>query len=436
MSASSLNEGTSGPYWNSECSKYSALLASITSNQWQLNKQSVHTGSWFSIESLRPSLDKKSNPQLGTDIVIRSRKIRIYPTRSQREVLRQWFGSSRYCFNTAIEFLKHPATTPNWKEVKTFLIHCMPQWLKKTPYEIKTVAIRDACVSIRNAKVKATEAGKWQEVRHRSRKSSSQVLFIPKTAVTSKGVFHTKLGKLFASEKIPKAEHDCRLVLQRDRYFLIVPINVKKQVSKNQAGVIALDPGLRTFLTSYDGNRVEKIGTAAFSRIVRLCHALDVLTRDREAATGTRKRRMKKAQNRLRNRIADSISELHHKVAATLTSEYKVVIIPEFNFHLMAQSLFRKTVRGLATLAHGRFRQILATHAEKRGCKIVFQNEAYTSKTCSSCGQIQKIGAKLIWKCTNCQHCHDRDANGARGIFLRALVDTPWTQKYVSCIPS
>ena len=42
--------------------------------------------------------------------------------------------------------------------------------------------------------------------------------------------------------------------------------------------------------------------------------------------------------------------------------------------------------------AHYRFRQRLVAKAEEFGVRIIIQNEAYTSKTCSWCGKNQKIG--------------------------------------------
>ena len=41
--------------------------------------------------------------------------------------------------------------------------------------------------------------------------------------------------------------------------------------------------------------------------------------------------------------------------------------------------------------AHYQFRQRLVAKAEELGVHIIIQNEAYTSKTCSWCGKIQKL---------------------------------------------
>ena len=61
--------------------------------------------------------------------------------------------------------------------------------------------------------------------------------------------------------------------------------------------------------------------------------------------------------------------------------------------------------------------------AEEMGVHVIIQNEAYTSKTCSWCGNMQKIGGSETYNCHSCKVKMDRDENGARGIFLRALLD-------------
>jgi regulatory protein YycI of two-component signal transduction system YycFG len=55
-------------------------------------------------------------------------------------------------------------------------------------------------------------------------------------------------------------------------------------------------------------------------------------------------------------------------------------------------------------------------------------NEAYTSKTVSWTGEVKKIGGSRVIKDAH-GNSMNRDLNGARGIFLRALVDTPWLRE-------
>ncbi|POG72548.1 hypothetical protein GLOIN_2v1594591, partial [Rhizophagus irregularis DAOM 181602=DAOM 197198] len=52
----------------------------------------------------------------------------------------------------------------------------------------------------------------------------------------------------------------------------------------------------------------------------------------------------------------------------------------------------RKPVRKMLYWSHNKFKQRLISKAEEKGIYVIIQNEAYTSKTCSWCGNIQKIG--------------------------------------------
>ncbi|CAG8739152.1 15590_t:CDS:1, partial [Rhizophagus irregularis] len=61
--------------------------------------------------------------------------------------------------------------------------------------------------------------------------------------------------------------------------------------------------------------------------------------------------------------------------------------------------------------------------AEELGISIIIQNEAFTSKTCGCCGNVQDINGKKVYRCSKCGIALDRDINGARGIsFKRCLM--------------
>jgi len=49
--------------------------------------------------------------------------------------------------------------------------------------------------------------------------------------------------------------------------------------------------------------------------------------------------------------------------------------------------------------------------------------EAYTSKTVSWTGEVKNVGGSRVIRSGDIKL--DRDLNGARGIFIRSLVDSP-----------
>ena len=388
-------------------------------------------GSWFSNnrnyrlnKSLLP-ISSQSSPHFRVEFtdsgntVTRSRKIRAYPNKEQRKILDNWFGASRFAYNKTVELLNQPDTKAQWKSIKTDLLHDMPDWLKEVPYQIKSVAIRDCCQAVSAAKKKFKQTGKFNEVKFRSKKRGDNNLFIPQSAVSENGVYRTVLGKLKTAEPLWRPTHDCRMVLQNGRYFVIVPIDVAVKRPENQRlSACALDCGVRTFQTVFSKELILKVGEHDFQRIFRYCYALDKLISRKKKE---RSNKFNKAMQRIRWKVRDLIDEIHNKLALTLCRLFDVVYIPSFETHDMVSKLKHKTSRAMLGWAHYRFKMKLKAKAEEYSCKVVDCTEEYTSKTCGNCGTENQIGGKEVWTCKHCGCAHDRDVNGARNILFKQM---------------
>lgn len=239
------------------------------------------------------------------------------------------------------------------------------------------------------------------------------------------------------AEKLPDRPLDSRLLCEHGRWFLSVPFKETVTLTDNQSLVVALDPGIRTFMTGFSQTETFKIGVADFSRIARLSRWMDKLQSKISVAKQRQKYRFKRALARMKHKVWDLIDELHWKTIRFLTENYDVVLLPTFETSQMVSKTKRKirskTVRAMLTFSFHKFGMRLQQKLESVGKTLVRVNEAYTSKTASWTGQIVKIGsAKSI---TSNGITLDRDVNGARGIFLRALVEVPslhWERAFVN----
>jgi len=357
---------------------------------------------------------------------LKTRKIRIYPDEKQKSLLRQWLGTARFVFNQTVARLKQPDTSPDWFRIKTGIIAGLPEWAKPVPYQIKSVAIRDACNAVKNAKTKCRKTGQFQDVKFRSKREKKDSVFIPKQLVKPESFYVSYLGKkIKMTETLPEILHDCRLKCENGKFWLCVPVEKDRFVSENQRySAVALDPGVRTFQTFYSPVIAGKIGAGDFGRIHRLCKYLDNLYSRISRAKCGQKQRLKKAAVRIREKIKNLINEIHHKTACFLCKTFDLIFLPSFESSRMVTKLHSKTARAMLTSAHYRFAEFLKHKAGEYGTRVERVCEAYTSKTCSACGKIHNTGSKRVIKCT-CGTVLDRDINGARGIFLRALGDTP-----------
>ena len=347
-----------------------------------------------------------------------------------------WFDAARWCYNETVARLRQTGEAARWKTIKTDIIHAVPERLKDTPCQVRSIAVRDACRAMSEVKRRNKElgpglpVGEYHELRFRSRKAPRQGCFIPKSSVTGIGAYPKKLGKLRMAEPLPADHGDSRLTLHNGQYHLAVTMPARRRVSETQARVVALDPGIRSFLTWFPEKDTGHIAPGAFGKIQRLCAHLDaLLSRAKLERRPLAKRNKYRAASRMRIRIGDLVDELHHQAARWLVDHFDIILLPTFESSGMtrrgARKLRTKSVRSLLTYAHYRFQKFLIWKAWQSGKDVVLVNEAYTSKTCSWSGQIiSNLGGRRVVAGSDGVRVN-RDINGARGIFLRALGDTP-----------
>jgi putative transposase len=360
--------------------------------------------------------------------------MRLYPTAEQRRIFRKWLGTSRYVYNRTLDYLKSlEGKRPKWTDIATkIILPSLPEWAKETPFQIKKMAVREACDAFTAAKKRYRRTGEFSELHSKKRKDRKQTCFIPKTAVTEIGIYHTLSGEMNYGENLPEGELlDGKLSWQPGRWYLCVPFTTTVYLGDNQARMVALDPGVRTFQTFYSPEMAGSIGCHDFGRLVRLCHHLDnLISRSSKAKNKHKKQRyrMRKAADRIRWKIRELRDQLHAKTVRFLVDNFDIILIPTFETSQMAKreqrKLNSKSVRSLLTWAHYQFKQRLKIVAAMQGKQVIEVDEAYTSKTCSWSGEIVKVGSSERIRGTDGIQMH-RDMNGARGIFLRALVELP-----------
>lgn len=165
-------------------------------------------------------------------------------------------------------------------------------------------------------------------------------------------------------------------------------------------------------------------------RIYRLCHISDKLQSQWTEKCITHKQRysLQRAAQRVRLKIRNLIDDVHKKLCKWLCENYRVVLIPKFETSRMVRrghrKLNSKSARAMATWAHYRFRQrLLQKSSIYTGMSVVVCDEAYTSKTCGRCGELNtRLGGSKVFKCASCGAEFDRDVNGVRNILLHYMT--------------
>lgn len=446
------------PFWNESCqvmskdlwlgTKTDLLDSDLTfssgsvnltiQNSWFATSQTlVQNAKWWKIY-LQSFMSSHAGSTNSGNTSLKSKKIRVYPETELKAVWRKWLAASRYCYNVAIALLrdtyKAGEKLPSAYKLRSLVMGEVPQWVKSTPFNLRGAAVIDAHAAYKKTDKGNKLAPKFRSCRNPvlSFKLQSQNWKKNTTYPTHKTDAGIKLStlKVNPSEELPALmTRDFSIILDRGRWFIVYTIEEVNIVSNSQQA-IALDPGVRSFLTGFDGNQIVEIGKGSISRIVVLCKRLDQLQSEAAKAKGRKNKRkrfnLRKLCQQLRIKIKNLVDECHKKAACFLTSNYSQVIIPSFESSDMVckakRKINSKTTRNMLTWAHYRFKHRLKHQAVKRGSQVVEVTEEYTSKTCSKCGHVHtKLGGSKRFNCPSCGHKIDRDANGAINIYIKTV---------------
>ncbi len=107
-------------------------------------------------------------------------------------------------------------------------------------------------------------------------------------------------------------------VVQKQTWAEKMSDDSKGGENQTTARVIALDPGVSTFLTG-------------FNRLCRLAHGIDKVNRkiDDVSTRSARRRRLRKAVLKQHDRIRNLVADLHWKSCHYLCTNFDVILLPE-----------------------------------------------------------------------------------------------------------
>ncbi len=381
----------------------------------------------------------------------KSKKIEIFPTVDQKGILRKWFGTSRYTYNASVSLLERQDTPTTFKKLVPIVFDGLPEWHTETPRQIKVGAVMDACQAVGNAKVKCKQTGEFQTVKFRSRKNPRQTLYLRADSLKKNGFYVRFLGDMKMSEPLPanpqgtgkvsdrdtNAEvKDSQLIRENGRYFLCVSYIEKKKTREPSGRIVALDPGIRDFMTFFSEDCFGWLGMQCINRIQRLCQHCDNLYSRAAQEKRPLRRALRKAANRIKVKIRNLVDELHKKIAHFLVTNFDIILLPTFETKQMtkrgARKLRKKSVRQMLTLSHYRFKTFLKQKALEYGVRVIDVCEAYTSRTVSWTGEIvANLGGSKVIKSSE-GHRMDRDLNGARGIFMKTVARALTVRPYLA----
>lgn len=442
------------PYWNEHCEENQSnwWLPRQTVSQG-LDSRSLNTSSNY--QEVQSSFWKKTihpinstypisypislpsaTPFMESVLVKGTKKIRVYP--KNKDYLLEVIRQQRRAYNLAVAcFIEQDMRVELRNDSsydKSLLRKTIREFVKSEVEERGEKFVSSGCDEAvtsafltRDAVIRNRKKGKKSGYSFKSAKNPRQSLIWQKL---SKGFIEKQfcITEDYPEESLGK---QARVVYDKGRWFLLAQ---KQMTSVGQdeiqaQNIVAIDPGVRTFVTTFSSHESVSYGDRFFEeRVMPLLLKMDNLYSLRSKAKNSQwKRHYEKRIHRLSNRVRDRIDDLHRRVCYDLVSSYDIILLPSFETSQMSEKSGRKirskTVRAMLGLGHYRFEQMLSWMCKKYGKRLVIVNESYTSKTRSWDGSVKNNlgGSKTI---SDGSIIVDRDINGARGIMLRALYGT------------
>ena len=215
-----------------------------------------------------------------------------------------------------------------------------------------------------------------------------------------------------------------------EKKLLKINNELENDVTKTNK-VCSIDPGIRCFLTVYSDEKIDMIGINCIEKINKICKEMDIIIskiNSKNEKINNKNKKMnrrsiknnRKALHRKIKYLKNIKEELHNKSIKYLTDNYSKIILPPFETQKMSMIFNSKISRNLYNISYYTFLLKLKNKCIENDINLVIKPEYYTSKTCTSCGNLKKdLGSNKVYNCNICGLKIDRDINGARNILLR-----------------
>ena len=367
-------------------------------------------------------------------VVKKTYKYRVYPSKKQEEILEEHLSLCRWLYN---HFLEERKTLYERNKTK---ISCYDQIkeipkLKKGKPELRKVhsqTLQDIVRRLDKAfqnffrRIKENKQGKKQKVGYPRFKGHWRYdsLIYPQSGFELGGnkLNLSKIGPLKIKYHRGIKGTVKTLTIRRtltNKWYAGFSVEINKELPKKKKikNIVGLDVGLTSFLTTDKGKKVDNP-----RYLIQLEEKLAQIqrwhSRKRLKSKNRSKSRLKVA--RLHEKITNRRVDFLHKLSNQLVKNFQLIAFEKLNIKGMIKNKY--LAKSISDASWAIFLQQLRYKAAEAGVWAIEVKSKNTSQTCSGCqNPVPKTLAIRKHKCLKCGLTIDRDINAARNILQLAL---------------
>ena len=326
----------------------------------------------------------------------RGYKLRIYPTKSQEEILKKTIGCCRFVYNNALALRRDAfkngkkmnyaassrAMTQLCKQLET-------EWLREVSYVAIQQSLRNLETSFTNFFKKRSRYPKFKK-----KKNGGSAKFV-KTGfrLKDKSFFVAKIKKpirVVWSFDLPSEPSSC-VVSQNlsGQWFVSFVCETSVEMLPKTDKRIGIDLGIETFATLSDGLKIKQPDSIRKMRR-KVARAQRSHSRKKKGSKNREKARIKTA--RISQKIVNIRNDFQQKLSTQLIRENQTIVIEDLTVSSMLKKGNRKLARLIGEQGWYSFRRMLEYKSDWYGRElIVIDRFAPTSQLCNSCGKTNKV---------------------------------------------
>jgi putative transposase len=177
---------------------------------------------------------------------------------------------------------------------------------------------------------------------------------------------------------------------------------------------IGIDMGLESFVTFSDGSKIDN---PRFFKQEEKTLAKSQRKLSKQVKASKLRAKARKVVARIHERIAWKREDFAHQEARKIVNKFNTIFVEDLSINDMQKENFRCINKSISDVAWRQFLDFISFKAEWAGKKCIKINPAYTSQTCSRCGNRQKLLlSDRVYHCSYCDLSLGRDINAAKNI--------------------